>query len=178
LLTNLRNRLTGYKETPFKVDVIFVATKMFPGRWGVRTMVRADPNYAIQMPLMANGEYQFRISDITVFLSQVLGGQRSYTSGAINDFMRAFMNEQIMSQLSRMHFSEVFANLEKASSITKVSIEEYFTQRGMELLAFKIGSVDTEKEYRANFNEFMRQQSSAGQQLRQMESMDRMSEAI
>ena len=178
ILTALRNRLTGYKETPFKVDVIFVATKMFPGKWGIRTMVKADPDYAIQMPLMANGEYQFRIKDITVFLTQVLGGQRSYTSGAVSDFMRSFMNEQIMQQMAKMHFTDVFTNLEKASSVTRVSIEEYFTQRGMELLAFKIASADTEEKYRANLNEFMRQQSAAGKELRQLESMDRMSEAI
>ena len=178
LLTKLYSTLMRYKETPFKVDVIFIATKMFPGKWGIRTMVKADPDYAIQMPLMANGEYQFRVKDAPVFLTQVLGGQSNFSSGAVSNFMRAFMNEQIMQQLSKQYFSDVYTNLEKASSTTMVSIAEYFVQRGMELLAFKIANVDTEEKYRENFNEFMRQQTSAGKELRQLESMDRMSAAI
>jgi membrane protease subunit (stomatin/prohibitin family) len=177
LLTKLRNTLMQ-QDKPFKTDVIFVATKMFPGKWGMRTMVKADPNYAIQMPLMANGEYQFRVNDVKIFLTQVLGGQTNFSAGAVSNFMRSFMNEQIMQQMAKQYFSDVYLNLEKASSVTKVAIEEYFVQRGMELLAFKISSVDTEEKYRENFNEFMRQQSAAGKELRQLESMDRMSAAI
>jgi membrane protease subunit (stomatin/prohibitin family) len=177
-ITKLYNSLLRYRETPFKVDIIFVAKKMFPGKWGVRTMVKADPNYVIQMPLMANGEYQFRVNDPVVFLTQVLGGQSNYSTGAVNNFMRAFMNEQIMQQLSKQFFTDVYTNLEKASSVTMVSIAEYFTQRGMELLAFKIANVDTEEKYRENLNEFLRQQTSAGKELRSLESMDRMSAAI
>jgi membrane protease subunit (stomatin/prohibitin family) len=178
LITKLYNSVLRYKETPFKVDVIFIATKMFPGKWGIRTMVKADPGYVIQMPLMANGEYQFRVKDATIFLTQVLGGQSNFSTGAVSNFMRAFMNEQIMQQLSKQHFTDVYTNLEKASSVTMVSISEYFTQRGMELLAFKISNVDTEKEYRANLNDYLRQTTAAGKELRQLESMDRMSAAI
>ncbi|MCL2143696.1 MAG: zinc ribbon domain-containing protein, partial [Methanomassiliicoccaceae archaeon] len=84
----------------------------------------------------------------------------------------------IMQQLSKQYFTDVYTNLEKASSVTMVSIAEYFTQRGMELVAFKIANVDTEEKYRENLNEFMRQQTAAGKELRQYESMDRMSAAI
>jgi membrane protease subunit (stomatin/prohibitin family) len=48
----------------------------------------------------------------------------------------------------------------------------------MELLAFKIANVDTEEKYRENLNEYLRQTTSAGKELRQLESMDRMSAAI
>ena len=178
LLTKLYNSILRYKETPFKVDVIFVAKKMFPGKWGIRTMVKADLEYPIQIPLMANGEYQFRIDDPTVFLTQVLGGQSNYSSGAVTTFMRAFMNEQIMQQLSKQTFTDVYTNLEKASSVTMVFIAEYFKQRGMELLAFKIANVDTEDKFRDNLNEWLRQQTAAGKELRQLESVDRMSAAV
>jgi len=179
LITKLYNSVLRYKETPFKVDIIFIAKKMFPGKWGIRTMVKADPNLAIQMPLMANGEYQFRVDDPIVFLTQVLGGQSNFSSGAVSNFMRAFMNEQIMQQLSKQFYTDVYMNLEKASSVTRVSIAEYFTQRGMELLAFKISGVDTEEKYRKELNEYMKViQSPAGMRLRELESVDRMSEGI
>jgi membrane protease subunit (stomatin/prohibitin family) len=178
LLTKLYNTLLRYRDSPFKVDVIFVAKKMFPGKWGIRTMVKADPNYVIQIPLMANGEYQFRVNDPVVFLTQVLGGQSNFSSGAVTNFMRGFMNEQIMQQLSKQYFTDVFTNLEKASQVTMVSIAEYFVQRGMELLAFKIANADTDDKHRDNLNEYLRQTTSAGKELRQYESMDRMSAAI
>ena len=178
LLTKLYNSVLRYKESPFKVDVIFIAKKIFPGKWGIRTMVKADKDYVIQMPLMANGEYQFRVNDPVIFLTQVMGGKSNYSTGEVNNFMRGFMNENIMQQLSQQFFTDVFTNLEKASTVTRVSIAEYFTQRGMELVAFKIANVDTEASYRANLNEYLRQLSAAGKELRQLESMDRMSEAI
>ena len=178
LLTKLFNTVMRYKETPFKVDIIFVAMKMFPGKWGIRTMVKADPGYPIQIPLMANGEYQFRIRDAVVFLTQVLGGQSNFSAGAVSNFMRAFMNEQIMQQLSKQCFTDVYTNLEKASSVTLASISEYFTQRGMELLAFKIASADTEEKYRADLNMYIRQQTQAGKELRNAEVMERMADGI
>jgi membrane protease subunit (stomatin/prohibitin family) len=178
LLTKLYNSVLRYKETPFKIDVIFIAKKIFPGKWGIRTMVKADKDYVIQMPLMANGEYQFRVDDPVIFLTQVMGGKSNYSTGEVSNFMRGFMNENIMQQLSQQFFTDVFTNLEKASTVTRVSISEYFTQRGMELVAFKIANVDTEASYRANLNEYLRQLSAAGKELRQLESMDRMSEAI
>ncbi|MCL2141576.1 MAG: SPFH domain-containing protein [Methanimicrococcus sp.] len=178
LITKLYNSLLRYKETPFKVDIIFVAKKIFSAKWGIRTMVKADPDYMMQMPLMANGEYQFRVNDPVIFLTQVLGGQSNYSTGAVSNFMRSFMNEQIMQQLSKQYFTDAYTNLEKASSVTMVSIAEYFTQRGMELVAFKISNVDTEEKYRENLNEYLRQMTATGKELRQYESMDRMSTAI
>jgi membrane protease subunit (stomatin/prohibitin family) len=178
ILTRLFRIPLGYKETPFKADIIFIAMKMFPGKWGIRTMVKADPGYPIQMPLLANGEYQFRVRDATVFLTQVLGGQSNYSAGAVSNFMRSFMNEQIMQQLSKQCFTDVYTNLEKASTVTMASISEYFTQRGMELLAFKIASADTEEKYRADLNMYIRQQTQAGKELRNAEVMERMADGI
>ena len=178
LLTKLFNTIMRYKETPFKVDIIFVAMKMFPGKWGIRTMVKADPGYPIQIPLMANGEYQFRIRDAMVFLTQVMGGQSNFSAGAVSNFMRGFMNEQIMQQLSKQCFTDVYTNLEKASSVTMATISEYFTQRGMELLAFKIANADTEDKYRADLNMYIRQQTQAGKELRNAEVMERMADGI
>jgi membrane protease subunit (stomatin/prohibitin family) len=118
------------------------------------------------------------VNDPVVFLTQVLGGQSNYSTGAVSAFMRAFMNEQIMQQLSKQHFTDVYTSLEKASTVTMVSISEYFTQRGMELAAFKIAGVDTDDKHRDNLNEYLRQNAQAGKELRQLESMDRMSAAI
>jgi len=179
LITKLYNTFLRYKETPFKVDIIFVSKKIMPnGKWGIRTMVKADPNYEIPIPLMANGEFHYRVDDPVVFLTQVVGGQSNFSTGSVSSVMRVFVNEQMMQQLSKLYFTDVYNNLEKASTVTRASIAEYFNQRGMELVALKIAGADTEEKERANLNEFLRQMSATGKELRQLESMDRMSAAI
>ena len=56
-LTALYNLALGYKETPFKVQIIYVSLKMFNGKWGIRGMVKAAEGYEVPITLMANGDY-------------------------------------------------------------------------------------------------------------------------
>ena len=145
-LTKLYNLALGYKETPFKVQIIFVSLKMFNGKWGIRSMIKAAQGYDVPITLMANGDYQFRISDVSVFYTQVLGGLKSYTTGDLNAFMKGFINEQVTQQLSKQYYMEVYGSLENASTTTKVMVEQYFLQRGIELLSLKIAEVRTTDE--------------------------------
>ena len=117
-LTKIYNLALGYKETPFKVQVIYISQKMFSGKWGIRGMVKAAQGYEVPITLMANGDYQFRINDIPVFYTQVLGGMKSYTTASLNAFMKGFINEQVTQQLSRQYYMEVLNNLEMASTST------------------------------------------------------------
>ena len=102
-LTKLYQLALGYKETPFKVQIIFISQKIFNGRWGIRGMIKAAKGYEVPITLMANGDFQFRISDVPVFYTQVLGGLKSYTTGDVNNFMKAFINEQVTQQLSKQY---------------------------------------------------------------------------
>jgi len=146
VLTKVYSMLLRYKESPFKAEIIFVSMKMFSGKWGLRTMIRIGPESRVQIPLMANGDYQFRVDDATLFLTQVAAGQRSFDSGAVSQFIRSFIIEQMMQQLSKQNYLDIYTNLEKASTTAKVQIGDYFTQRGMELLALKIADAQTDKE--------------------------------
>ena len=145
-LTKLYNLALGYKETPFKVQIIFVSLKMFNGKWGIRGMIKAAPGYEVPITLMANGDFQFRVSDVPVFYTQVLGGLQNYTTGDVNAFMKGFINEQVTQQLTKQYYMDVLNNREKASTTTKVLVEQYFQQRGIELLSLKIAEVRTTDE--------------------------------
>ena len=148
-LTKLYQLALGYKETPFKVQIIFISQKIFNGRWGIRGMIKAAKGYEVPITLMANGDFQFRISDVPVFYTQVLGGLKSYTTGDVNNFMKAFINEQVTQQLSKQYYMEVLNNLEVASTSTKVLTEQYFTQRGIELLSLKIAEARLSRDTRS-----------------------------
>ena len=177
-LTKLYNLAMGYKETPFKVNIIYISQKMFNGRWGIRGMIKAAQGYEVPITLMANGNYQFRISDIPVFFTQVLGGLKTYTTGSLNEFMKSFINEQITQQLSRQYYMEVLNNLEMASTSTKILLEQYFNQRGIELLALKIAEVRTTDEDQKKVFEYLQFSSSKGESFRRYEVMESMANAI
>ena len=177
-LTKLYNLALGYKETPFKVQIIFVSQKMFNGKWGIRGMIKAAPGYEVPITLMANGDYQFRINDIPVFYTQVLGGLQNYTTGDLNAFMRGFINEQVTQQLTQQFYMDVLNNLEKASTTTKVMVEQYFQQRGIELLSLKIAEVRTTEEDQQKVFEFLQFNSANGEAFRRYEIMESMANAI
>ncbi len=177
-LTKLYNLALGYKETPFKVQIIFVSLKMFNGKWGIRGMIKAAQGYEVPITLMANGDFQFRINDVPVFYTQVLGGLQSYTTGDVNAFMKSFISEQITQQLTKQYYMDVYGNLEKASTTTKVMVEQYFQQRGIELLSLKISEVRTTDEDQKKVFEYLQFSSANGEAFKRYEVMDRMADAI
>ena len=177
-LTKLYNLALGYKETPFKIQIVYVSLKMFNGKWGIRGMIKPAPDYEAPITLMANGDYQFRVSDVTVFFTQVLGGLKAYTTGDVNAFMKSFINEQVTQQLSSQYYMEVYGQLEKASTVTKVKIEQYFAQRGLELLSLKIAEVRTTEEDQKKIFEYLQFSSKNGEAFKRYEVMDRMADAI
>ncbi|MDR1405438.1 MAG: SPFH domain-containing protein [Candidatus Methanoplasma sp.] len=177
-LSKLYNAALGYKETPFKVWIVFVSLKMFNGKWGIRSMIKAAKEYEVPIVLMANGDFQFRINDISVFYTQVLGGLNTYSTGDVNSFMKSFINEQIIQQMNTQYYMDIMENLEKASTNTKILIEHYFAQRGIELLSLKINEVLTTDEDRQKVFSYLQFSSKNGEAFKRYEVMERMADAI
>jgi membrane protease subunit (stomatin/prohibitin family) len=177
-LTKIYQLALGYKDTPFKINIIYISQKMFNGKWGIRGMIKAAPGYEVPVTLMSNGEFQFRISDVAVFYTQVLGGMSNYSTGNVNALMKSFINEQITQQLAQQYYMDVLQNLEKASTTTKILIDPYFQQRGIELLSLKINEVATTEEEKAKIFEYLQFSSANGESFKRYEVMDRMADAI
>ncbi|MCL1811255.1 MAG: SPFH domain-containing protein [Methanomassiliicoccaceae archaeon] len=177
-LTKLYNLALGYKETPFKVWIVFVSLKMFNGKWGIRSMIKAAKEYEVPIVLMGNGDFQFRINDVAVFYTQVLGGLNAYSTGDVNSFMKSFINEQIIQQMNNQYYMDIMENLEKASTNTKILIEPYFAQRGIELLSLKINEVLTTDEDRQKVFNYLQFSSKNGEAFRRYEVMESMANAI
>jgi len=177
-LTKLYNLALGYKETPFKVWIVYISLKMFNGKWGIRSMIKAAEEYEVPIVLMGNGDFQFRINDVSVFYTQVLGGLSAYSTGDVNSFMKSFINEQIIQQLTTQYYMDIMENLEKASTKTKILIEPYFSQRGIELLSLKISEVLTTDEDRQKVFNYLQFSSKNGEAFKRYEVMERMADAI
>jgi len=139
LLTRAFNFLAGYGETPFKANVIFVSQKQFKGRFGTNTRVKLGPGTLYMTEAQTYGEYFYRVEDPLLFLTQLAGATRTYSSPDVTNFIRSFFQESFMQELAKYPATEVYANLENVSSKIKTgTVCEGFKQRGLELLDLKM----------------------------------------
>jgi membrane protease subunit (stomatin/prohibitin family) len=143
LLTNVLTHLAGFgPQKPFKAMVIYIATKVFNGKWGTSGQTTE------LAPLKVYGQFLFKIEDATLFVNQVVGGQNAYTTEDVNNFLRGFLNEKIIAEISHYDLVTVFTRLQETSVIVKNSVMDYFKRLGIELTDLRFEGIDTSPEYR------------------------------
>jgi membrane protease subunit (stomatin/prohibitin family) len=143
LLTGLLTRLVGFGgNKPFKAAVIYISTKVFNGKWGTRAQTTE------LAPLEVFGQFLFKVEDASLFVNEVVGGQNAYTTEDVNNFLRGFLNEKIIGELSHYDLVTVFTRLNETSVIVKNSVLDYFKRLGVELTDLRFEGIDTTPEYR------------------------------
>jgi membrane protease subunit (stomatin/prohibitin family) len=143
LLTSLLTRLAGFGgNKPFKASVIFISTKIFAGKWGTRAQTTE------LAPLQVFGQFWFKVESAPLFVNEVIGGQNAYTTEDVNNFLRGFLNEKIIDELSHYDLISVFTRIDETSVIVKNSVREYFKRVGIELTDLRFEGIDTTPEYR------------------------------
>ncbi len=142
LLTRLLSRIAGFEETPFKARIIYISTKEFPGKYGARAQTTD------LAPLMVHGTHWFKISEPTIFITEVVGGQDAYTTSGVNEFLRGFVNEKIIDEISKYGLEEVYTKLDETSKVVKMHIQEEFERVGVSLIDLRFEGVDTTPDYR------------------------------
>ncbi len=161
LLTSLLTRLAGYGgNKPFKATVLFISTKIFAGKWGTRAQTTE------LAPLQVYGQFWFKVKDATLFVNEVIGGQQAYTTQDVNDFLRGFLNEKIIDELSHYDLVTVFTRLDETSIIVKNTLIDYFKRVGIELTDLRFEGIDTTPEYRERLFWLKTGQTPAGDVLR------------
>ncbi len=143
LLTSLLTRLAGFGgNKPFKASVIFISTKVFAGKWGTRAQTTE------LAPLQVFGQFWFKVESAPLFVNEVVGGQNAYTTEDVNNYLRGFLNEKIIDELSHYDLTSVFTRIDETSVIVKNSIRDYFKRVGIELTDLRFEGIDTTPEYR------------------------------
>jgi len=161
LLTGLLTRLAGFGgNKPFKATVLFISTKLFDGKWGTRAQTTE------LAPLQVYGQFWFKVKDATLFVNQVVGGQQAYTTKGVNDFLRGFLNEKIIDELSHYDLLTVFTRLDETSVIVKNTLIDYFKRVGIELTDLRFEGIDTTPEYRERLFWLKTGQTAPGDVLR------------
>ena len=133
VLTSLLTRIAGFGgNKPFKATVLFISTKVFAGKWGTKAQTTE------LAPLQTYGQFWFKVADASLFVNEVVGGQNAYTTDQVNDFLRGFLNEKIIDELSHYDLVTVFTRLDETSVIVKNSLIDYFKRVGIELTDLQI----------------------------------------
>lgn len=171
LLTSLLTRIAGYGEKPFKASVIFISTKVFAGKYGTSAQTTE------LAPLKVFGAFWFKVESAQLFVNEVIGGQNAYTTGDVNNFLRGFLNEKIIDELSHYDLVTVFTRLDETSIIVKNSVTDYFKRLGIELTDLRFEGIDTTPEYRERLF-WLRTGRTAPEEVLRMETMKSAAESL
>jgi membrane protease subunit (stomatin/prohibitin family) len=142
ILTRLLTRIAGFKDKPFKAMVIYISTRVFNGKYGTQAQTTE------LAPLQVHGTFFFKLEDAQLFVNEVVGGQKAYTTEDVNNYLRGFINEKIINELSHYDLLTVFTKLDETAVIVKNSIMDYFKRVGLELTDLRFEGIDTTPEYR------------------------------
>jgi membrane protease subunit (stomatin/prohibitin family) len=160
LLTKFLSRLAGFQNTPFKASVIFISTRVFPGKYGTRAQTTE------LAPLEVYGAFWFKAEDPQLFVMEVVGGQNAYTTSEVNDYLRGFLNEKVIGELSKYDLLTVFTKLNETSVTVKNAILDAFRRIGLDLVDLRFEGIDTTPEYRERLFWIKSTQTSPSEVLR------------
>jgi len=171
LLTSLLSRIAGYGEKPFKANVIFISTKLFAGKYGTQAQTTE------LAPLKVHGTFWFKVEEPQLFVNEVVGGQNAYSTEDVNNYLRGFLNEKIIDELSRYDLLTVFTRLDETSVQVKNTILDYFKRVGLDLTDLRFEGIDTTPEYRERLF-WLRTGKTAPEEVLRMETVRRASEEL
>jgi membrane protease subunit (stomatin/prohibitin family) len=171
LLTGVLTRIAGYKDKPFKAAVIFVSTKVNAGKFGTKAQTTE------LAPLQVFGTFWFKVENPQLFVTQVVGGQNAYTTEQVDEYLRGFLNEKIIDELSRYDLLTVFTKLDQTSVESKNAILESFRRIGLDLTDLRFEGIDTTPEYRERLFWLRTGRTSSDEVLR-METVRRSAEEL
>jgi len=163
LLTGILSRLAGYREKPFKAAVIYVSTRVFAGKYGARAQTTE------LAPLQVHGTFWFKVENPQLFVMEVVGGQNAYSTEDVNGYLRGFLNEKVIDELSRYDLLTVFTKLDETSISTKNAVLDAFKRIGLDVTDLRFEGIDTTPEYRDRL--FWLKQTRAAEEVLRMETV-------
>ena len=143
LLTSLLTRIAGFGATNRLKPWSSTSAPKFSTANGVQA--HRPPNW---LHSKCFGQFLFKIEDATLFVNEVVGGQNAFTTEDVNNFLRGFLNEKIIAEISHYDLVTVFTRLQETSMIVKNSVLDYFKRLGIELTDLRFEGIDTTPEYR------------------------------
>jgi membrane protease subunit (stomatin/prohibitin family) len=170
IITGILSRIAGYREKPFKASVIFISTRIFAGKFGARAQTTE------LAPLENHGTFWFKVESPELFVNEVVGGQNAYSTVDVNNYLRGYINERIIDELSHYDLLTVFTKLDETSVSAKNAIMDAFKRIGLDLTDLRFEGIDTTPEYRERL--FWLRQTRAPDEVLRMQTLKEAAESL
>jgi len=177
VLTRLKSWPYGF-ESPFKVDVYFVNTRLFTGnKWGTSNpfMLR-DADFGV-LRVRAFGTYDFKVTDVKTFLREVAGSDHNFRLDEFADTMRSrivsiFTDALATAKIPVLDVASRYSELGEA--LLPLINPAVSTKYGLEITSFIVENVSVPPEVEeaidkrssmaaiGNMNEFVKYQMGKG----------------
>ena len=135
ILTKLQHWDHGF-NSPFKAEVYFVNTKRFVNlRWGTKNPIMLrDPEFGM-VRLRAFGTYAIRITEPQVFLKEIVGTDKLFSTEEISEQLTNIIVSKFASVMGDQEIAalDLAKNYEKLGTFITAKISPFFEEYGLSL---------------------------------------------
>ncbi len=155
LLTGLLGLPFG-GDSPFRAEVVFVSMREFTDmKWGSpQPLVYRDTELGM-VRLRAFGTYSMRIADPQLFVNQVVGTRGSYSTAAIDDFLKSVIINEFNDLLGDVQTSilDIQRMTREVADGARAALADDFARLGLELTTFQISAITPPEEVQRRIDE-------------------------
>jgi membrane protease subunit (stomatin/prohibitin family) len=155
LLTSLISLPFG-GDSPFTAEVFFVSMREFTDmKWGTPQPLTFRDTELGMVRLRAYGTYSMRVDDPQLFVNQVVGSRGSYSTGAIDDFLKSIVIGEFNDLLGETHTSllDVQGMSREIADTTRNALGDDFQRLGLVLTSFQISAITPPEEVQKRIDE-------------------------
>ena len=149
VLTKLKSWKYGF-NSPFKADVYYVNTRLFTGnKWGTSNPIMMRDNDLGIVRVRAFGTYDFRVSDVKLFLKEVAGSDQNFRLDEFTDTMRSRIVSIFADALASAHvpvFDVASRYAELGDALLPIINPVVQAKYGLEVASFIIENVSVPPE--------------------------------
>jgi membrane protease subunit (stomatin/prohibitin family) len=143
ILSTLKGWVHGF-NSPFKAEVYFVNTKKFlDNKWGTPNPVMLrDPEFG-PIRIRAFGVYEFRVSDASTFIRDIVGTDGSFTTEQVTNQLRNIIVTRFTDAVgeAKIPVLDMASNYNEFSEkVSGVIVEEY-REYGLEMTKFLVSNI-------------------------------------
>jgi len=170
LLTKFLSKIAGFDKVPFRSTIVLVSLKQFQGKFGAAGQTKE------LAPLKFFGGFWFRVEEPNLFVNEVVGGQGTFDTTKLQEFLRGFFNERLIDTMSQYSLADVYGKLDETSLLSKNVLFDAFSRIGLELIEVKFEGIDTTPEWRDRL--FYIKTGVSGAEVLRMETVQKSSESL
>ena len=155
LLSSFRGWKYGF-ESPFKADVLFIATKQFVNRkWGTANPIILNDKGLGPVRLRAYGTCAVRVADGRKFVTEIVGATSSFTVDQIGEQLRDIVVAKMSGALAESNVTiyELSTKYEEVAEVAQREIADQVKQLGLEVTQLVIENVSLPPEVEATIDQ-------------------------